>query len=141
MINPKLRLDHIAVAVKDIDAAVAAFSEKLGLPCEKVEHVEAQKATVAFFSIGDAHLELVAPSDPTSTVARSIEKRGEGLHHLCFEVPSLDAAIAESTAKGAELAGQPSAGAGGSRVAFLHPRSMNGVLVELVEKPGGGGHG
>ncbi len=132
----KLKLDHIAIAVADLDKAIAAFQEKLGLPCEKVETVDAQKATVAFFDLGGSHLELVSPSDPESAVARSIAKRGEGLHHLCFEVPSLDAAVADVTGKGGVMVGPSTPGANGSRVAFVHPKSMNGVLVELVEKAG-----
>lgn len=131
----KLRLDHIAIAVDDIQAAVAQFEQKLGLACEKVEEVPAQQAVVAFFALGDAHLELVAPTDKTSSVARSLEKRGEGLHHLCFEVKSLDASVTALKEKGVQIASEPKPGAGGSRVAFVHPKSMNGVLVELVEKP------
>lgn len=133
----KLKLDHIAIAVTDIEAAITAFQDKLGMPCEKVETVEAQKATVAFFDLGGTHLELVMPSDPDSAIARSLAKRGEGLHHLCFEVPSLDAAVTELTAKGGVMAGPSTPGANGTRVAFVHPKSMNGVLVELVEKPSG----
>ena len=131
----KLKLDHIAIAVSDIQAAVEAFQEKLGLPCQKVEEVAAQGAVVAFFDLGEAHLELVSPLGKETPLARSIEKRGEGLHHLCFEVPSMSEAIAGLEAKGAQLTGPPTPGANDSRVAFVHPKSMSGVLVELVEKP------
>lgn len=131
----KLKLDHIAIAVSDIEAAVEAFQEKLGLPCQKVEEVPAQGAVVAFFDLGEAHLELVSPLGKDSALARSIEKRGEGIHHLCFEVPSMEEAISTLESRGAKLTGAPTPGANDSRVAFVHPKSMNGVLVELVEKP------
>jgi methylmalonyl-CoA/ethylmalonyl-CoA epimerase len=130
-----IKLDHIAIAVADLGRAVEAFEAKLGLPCQKIEEVPEQSAKVAFFDLGAVHLELVSPLDPGSPLGRSIEKRGEGLHHLCFEVPGLEEAIRSMTERGVQLATQPTAGAGGSRVAFLHPKSMSGVLVELVEKP------
>lgn len=130
-----MKLDHIAIAVTDIKAAVEAFQDKLGLPCQKVEDVPAQGAVVAFFDLGSVHLELVSPLSPESSLARSIQKRGEGLHHLCFEVPSMKEALDGLKAKGAQLAGEPTPGANNSTVAFVHPKSMNGVLVELVEKP------
>jgi methylmalonyl-CoA/ethylmalonyl-CoA epimerase len=132
-----LKLDHIAIAVADIKTAVEAFERKLGLPCHKVEDVPAQDAVVAFFDLGGAHLELVAPLSESSSLTRSIQKRGEGLHHLCFEVPSLDTAVADLEAKGVQIASPPKPGANDTRVAFVHPKSMNGVLVELVEKPVG----
>ncbi|MCC7384004.1 MAG: methylmalonyl-CoA epimerase [Deltaproteobacteria bacterium] len=130
----KLKLDHIAVAVSDLGAALAAFEQQLGLACDRVEEVPEQGARVAFLDLDGSHLELVQALDAGSPIARSIAKRGEGLHHVCFEVPSLDQAIAGLTAKGVQLATQPTPGAKGSRVVFVHPKSMNGVLVELVEK-------
>jgi len=131
----KLKLDHIAIAVSDVAAAITAFQDKLGLPCEKVEDVPSQGARVAFFDLGGAHLELVSPLDPSSSIARSIEKRGEGIHHLCFEVPSLETAITDLESKGAKMTGPATPGANGTRVAFVHPKTMNGVLIELVQKP------
>ncbi|MEQ8273677.1 MAG: methylmalonyl-CoA epimerase [Deltaproteobacteria bacterium] len=129
------KLDHVAVAVRDIDDAVGNFEKKLGLSCERVEEVPTQKAKVAFFDVGGAHLELVAPTEDASSVARSIDKRGEGLHHICLEVEDIDAALALARMAGIRLVNEaPVPGAGGSRVAFLHPKSLNGVLVELVEK-------
>ncbi|MFO0723404.1 MAG: methylmalonyl-CoA epimerase [Myxococcota bacterium] len=133
----KLRLDHIAIVVADIEGAIAQFTDKLGLPVEKVEEVPAQEAKVAFFPLGDAHLELVSPTKPGSTLQKALEKRGEGLHHLCFEVQSLEDSVTALKQKGVQIASEPKPGAGGSRVAFLHPKSMNGVLIELVEKPSG----
>jgi methylmalonyl-CoA/ethylmalonyl-CoA epimerase len=133
-----LKLDHIAIVVADLEKAVEAFRDKLGLPCDKIETVDAQQARVAFFDVGGAHLELVSPSQPDSALGRSLAKRGEGLHHVCFEVPSLEESIASLTAKGAVMAGPSTPGANGTQVVFVHPKSMNGVLVELVQKPAGG---
>jgi methylmalonyl-CoA/ethylmalonyl-CoA epimerase len=131
----KMRLDHVAVAVADIAQAVADFEQKLGLPCEKVESVPTEHATVAFFNLGGPHLELVAPDTTDSAMGRSLEKRGEGLHHICIEVEDIERALAALAEKGVRLVNEsPVPGAGGSRVAFVHPKSMHGVLIELVQK-------
>jgi methylmalonyl-CoA/ethylmalonyl-CoA epimerase len=129
----RLRLDHVAIAVRDVQAAAARF-QKLGLELTSVEDVPSQGAKVAFFEAGGAHLELVAPTEE-GAVSRSIDKRGEGLHHICLEVDDIEAAIALARAAGLPLVDEtPRPGAGGSRVAFLHPKGLNGVLVELVER-------
>lgn len=131
----KFKLDHVAVAVSDLDAAVENFEGKLSVPCERVEEVPTENARVAFFDVGGAHLELVASTVEGSSIARSIEKRGEGLHHICLEVENIEAALALAKAAGIRLVNEaPVPGAGGTKVAFLHPKSLNGVLVELVEK-------
>ena len=130
----RIKLDHVAIAVADLEAAISDY-EALGLTPERVENVPTQKANVAFLDVGGAHIELVAPTDPSSAVARSLEKRGEGLHHICLEVPDIELALAALAAKGVQLVNEaPVPGAGGSRVAFIHPKSMRGVLVELVQK-------
>ncbi len=132
----QFKLDHVAVAVSDIDSAVDNFEKKLGLTCERVEEVPTEKARVAFFDVGGAHLELVASTADDSSIRRSIDKRGEGLHHICLEVEDIEAAITLARLAGIRLVNEsPVPGAGGTRVAFLHPKSLNGVLVELVEKP------
>lgn len=129
-----IKLDHVAIAVADLEAALRDY-EALGLRPERVEHVPTQKADVAFLDVGGAHIELVAPTDPSSAVAKSLEKRGEGLHHICLEVPDIEKALAALKAKGVALVNpEPVPGAGGSRVAFIHPKAMRGVLVELVQK-------
>ncbi len=131
----KIRLDHIAVAVADIQDAVDDFEAKLGLDLDRVESVPTEHATVAFFDLGGARLELVAPEDPESPLGKSLAKRGEGLHHICLEVEDLDLTLAAMKAKGLRLIDEtPRPGAGGTRVAFIHPKAMRGVLVELVEK-------
>lgn len=129
------KLDHIAVAVANLETAVENFEKKLGLECEHVEEVPSEKAKVAFFDVGGAHLELVSAATSGSAIARSIEKRGEGLHHICLEVDDIEAALALAKAAGLRLVNEaPVPGAKGSRVAFIHPKSLNGVMVELVQK-------
>jgi methylmalonyl-CoA/ethylmalonyl-CoA epimerase len=131
----QIRLDHIAVAVADIAAAVDSYEQKLGLHCEKIEAVPDERAKVAFFDLGGAHLELITPLDPEAPLQRSLEKRGEGLHHICLEVEDIERTMAALRDKGVTLVkDKPSIGAGGNKVVFIHPKSMNGVLIELVEK-------
>ena len=126
-------LDHIGIAVKSIDAATKIY-EDLGLRVEHVETVETQKVRTAFLSVGDATLELLEPSAPDSTIAKYIEKRGEGIHHICLRVDDIDAQLARLKERGYRLINEaPVPGAHGCRVAFLHPAAGNGVLIELSE--------
>jgi len=128
------RLDHIGIAVKSIDAAKKIY-EDLGLAIEHVETVDTQKVRTAFLSVGDANLELLEPSGPDSTIAKYIEKRGEGIHHICLRVDDLEAQLARLKERGYRLINDaPVPGAHGCRVAFLHPAAGNGVLIELSEK-------
>ncbi len=130
------KLDHIAVAVSDIEAAVKNFEGKLGVKCERIEDVPGEKAKVAFFDLGGAHLELVAPLVPGSPIEKSIEKRGEGLHHMCLEVQDIELTLRAAEAAGLQLVHQHGVpGAKGTKIAFVHPKGLNGVLLELVEKP------
>jgi len=127
-------LDHIGIAVKSIDAAKKIY-EDLGLAIEHVETVDTQKVRTAFLSVGDANLELLEPSGPDSTIAKYIEKRGEGIHHICLRVDDLEAQLARLKERGYRLINEaPVPGAHGCRVAFLHPAAGNGVLIELSEK-------
>jgi len=127
------RLDHIGIAVKSIDAAKKIYLD-LGLTIEHVESVETQRVRTAFLSVGDANLELLEPSGPDSTIAKYIEKRGEGIHHLCFRVDDIEAHLARLKERGYRLINEaPVPGAHGCRVAFLHPAAGNGVLIELSE--------
>jgi methylmalonyl-CoA/ethylmalonyl-CoA epimerase len=129
------KLDHIAVAVHDMEVAVRDFEAKLGLTCERVEDVTDEQAKVAFFDIGGPHLELIAPLQPGSALGRSLEQRGEGLHHICLEVDDLDRTIETVRAAGLRtVTERPNIGAGGRRIIFVHPKSMHGVLIELVER-------
>jgi methylmalonyl-CoA epimerase len=128
------KLDHIGIAVKSIDAAKKIY-EDLGLHVEHVETVETQKVRTAFLSVGDANLELLEPSGPESTIAKYIEKRGEGIHHICLRVDDIDEQLARLAERGYRLINEaPVPGAHGCRVAFLHPAAGNGVLIELSEK-------
>ena len=125
-------LDHIGIAVKSLDSA--KIYEALGLTIDHVEVVETQGVKTAFLSVGDSNLELLEPTGPDSTVAKFIEKRGEGIHHLCFRVDDIDAHLAQLKEKGFRLINETTVpGADGCRVAFLHPAAGNGVLIELSE--------
>ncbi len=128
------RIDHLGIAVASIDDALAVY-RALGIVEEKREEVPTQKVVAAFLPVGESRIELLEPTSPDSPVAKFLEKRGEGIHHVCFAVPDLDAALADLSAKGFRLihsTGVP--GAGGKRVAFLHPEAGRGVLIELSEK-------
>lgn len=128
------KLDHIGIAVKSLDAAKKIY-EDLGLHIEHVETVETQKVRTAFLSVGDANLELLEPSSADSTIAKYIEKRGEGIHHICLRVDDIEAQLARLKERGYRLINEaPVPGAHGCRVAFLHPAAGNGVLIELSEK-------
>jgi methylmalonyl-CoA/ethylmalonyl-CoA epimerase len=127
------KLDHIGIAVKSLDAA--RIYESLGLRIEHTETVESQKVKTAFLSVGDANLELLEPTSPDSAIAKFIEKRGEGIHHICLRVDDLESHLARLKAAGYRLVNEaPVPGAHGCRVAFLHPSAGNGVLIELSEK-------
>ncbi|MDX2009586.1 MAG: methylmalonyl-CoA epimerase [Myxococcaceae bacterium] len=125
-------LDHVAIAVKDLDVAVKYYVEVLGFPPPEIEVVEEQKVTTAIFGHGMGRIELICPTDPTSAVAKFLEKRGEGLHHVCVEVSDIEATLAGLKAQGAQLIDQsPKIGAGGAKIAFVHPKGAHGVLTEL----------
>lgn len=127
------KLDHIGIAVKSLDAA--RIYESLGLRVEHTETVETQNVKTAFLSVGDANLELLEPTSPDSPIAKFIEKRGEGIHHICLRVDDLESHLARLKAEGYRLVNEaPVPGAHGCRVAFLHPSAGNGVLIELSEK-------
>ncbi|HKO56771.1 MAG TPA: methylmalonyl-CoA epimerase [Thermoanaerobaculia bacterium] len=126
-------LDHIGIAVRSLDAA--RIYEALGLTIEHVETVETQGVKTAFLSVGDSNLELLEPTSPQSAVGKFIEKRGEGIHHICLRVDNIEEQLAKLKAEGFRLINEaPVPGAHGCRVAFLHPAAGNGVLIELSEK-------
>ena len=129
-----LKIDHLGIAVPSLEAAVAAY-EALGFRVEATHDVPTEKVKAAFLPVGESHLELLEPTHPSSVIARFLEKRA-GLHHVCVLVDDLDAALAEMRAKGVPLV-DPVArvGAGGCRVAFVHPTGAAGVLLELKEEP------
>ena len=130
------RLDHIGIAVRSIESGSAIY-RALGLEIEHVEVVETQKVKTAFLSVGDSNLELLEPTGPDSTIGKFIEKRGEGIHHICLRVDDIEAHLGRLKAEGYRLINEhPVPGAHGCRVAFLHPAAGNGVLIELSEKIG-----
>jgi methylmalonyl-CoA/ethylmalonyl-CoA epimerase len=134
------QLDHVAIAVKDLDAAVAFYEGVLGLKCQGRERVPDQLVDIAFFGEGPGRIELICPFTPDSGVAKFLQKRGEGLHHICLEVVDLKAALTELKTQGFPLLDEaPRLGAGGAEIAFLHPRAASGVLLELKQQ--GTGHG
>ena len=127
-------ISHIGIAVKDLEAGIA-FYEKLGLVLEAVEEVPSQKVKVAFFPCGDTRIELLAPTADDSPIAKFIEKKGEGIQHIAFGVDDLPAELATAEAKGIQLIDkEPRPGAHGADIAFLHPKSSGGVLIELCKE-------
>ena len=127
-----LKIDHLGIAVPSLEQATAAY-EALGFRVESAHDVPTEKVRVAFLSVGESHLELLEPTDPSSVIARFLEKRS-GLHHVCVLVDDLDAALHEMKARGVPLLDQaPRVGAGGCRVAFVHPKGALGVLLELKQ--------
>ena len=127
-------IEHIAIVVPDIQSALTFWRDALGLEVVGSATEEGQSVDVAFMPVGDAAIELVEPSDPDSGVARFLEHNGPGIHHVCLEVDDLDAAIERMRAQGVRLTSEePYVNASGRRLIFIHPRSANGVLVELYE--------
>ncbi len=131
------RVHHVAVIVADMDRALGFWRDGLGLPVELVLPIETDGVTIAFLPVGESKVELVMPTDDTTGVARFLANKGEGFHHVCFEVSNLAETLLRLEVDGIEMIDSaPRKGAEGP-VAFLHPRSCHGVLVELIEAPGG----
>ncbi|MGI6604064.1 MAG: methylmalonyl-CoA epimerase [bacterium] len=130
------KVDHIGIAVNNLQTALEFYEGILGIKCTGQEQVEEQKVTTAFLPLGDTELELLESTDPTGPVARFIEKRGEGLHHIALQVDNIEAVLEKMKAAGVRLLDEtPRGGAGGTKIAFLHPKASGGVLLELTERP------
>jgi methylmalonyl-CoA epimerase len=128
------KIEHIGVAVQNIEKSIPLFRDILGIPLEKVYESDAIKTKIAFFPLGDSTIELIEAMDPSSPVAKYIQKRGEGIHHICFGVENVEAALRHFEAQGIELLNkQPRRTENGDLIAFLNPKSTNGILIELVE--------
>jgi methylmalonyl-CoA/ethylmalonyl-CoA epimerase len=132
------RIDHIGVAVEDLDAAVALYGESFEMELAHRETVEDQGVEAVLLDVGDGHVELLCPLGPDTAVGKFLARKGEGLHHVAYAVEDIDAALERVVAAGIEaIDSQPRVGIRGSRVAFLHPRSTGGVLTEIVQPAGG----
>ena len=130
-----LKIDHLGIAVSSIDAKKNFWTEVLGLALEGTETIHEQKVTTAFLPVGESEVELLESTSQDGPVAKYIEKRGEGIQHVAFRVENIEEALAELKAKGIALIDQtPRIGAGGAKIAFLHPKATSGVLVELCER-------
>ncbi|MEW6427571.1 MAG: methylmalonyl-CoA epimerase [Thermodesulfobacteriota bacterium] len=130
------KIDHIGIAVRSIATARGFYEEVLGLCCEGIEEVASQKVRTAFFRVGEVHIELLEPTAPDSPIAGFLEKRGEGIHHIAYRTDSVEGQLAAARGAGCRLIHEtPVTGAGGKRVAFLHPSATGGVLTEFCEGP------
>ncbi|MDR0616878.1 MAG: methylmalonyl-CoA epimerase [Synergistaceae bacterium] len=128
-------IDHIGIAVASIDEALKFWEGSLGIKCTGTETVEDQKVKTAFLPIKESEIELLEATSPDSPIAKFIEKKGEGIHHVAIRVDDLEAALSELTEKGVRLIDQaPRLGAGGARIAFVHPKSTGGILLELSQR-------
>lgn len=131
------KVDHIGIAVRSLDEALPFYTEILQLPLLRIEEVESEKVKVAFLQAGETKLELLEPTCAESPIAKHIEKRGEGIHHIALGVDSIQERINEIKEKGIRMIQDvPKVGAGGAMVAFMHPKSTGSVLYELCEKKG-----
>jgi methylmalonyl-CoA epimerase len=132
------RIDHIGVAVEDIDAAIELYRDSFGMELAHRETVESQGVEAVLLDVGDGHVELLAPLGPDTPVGKYMAKNGAGLHHVAYAVDDIDSALEKIAAAGVQLIdSEPRTGIRDSRVAFLHPRSTGGVLTEIVEPAGG----
>jgi methylmalonyl-CoA/ethylmalonyl-CoA epimerase len=127
-------IEHLGIAVKNLAEAIPYYEQILGLKCYSIEEVFDQKVRTAFFKVGDTKIELLEPTSDESTIAKFIETRGEGIHHIAFAVKGIEGALAEAEEKGVRLIDKtPRKGAEGLTIAFLHPKSTQGVLTEFCE--------
>ena len=128
-------IEHIGIAVKDLKVAISYYEDVLGLQCYNIEEVADQKVKTAFFKVGETKIELLEPTSEESAIAKFIEKKGEGVHHIAFRVDNVANSLAECEAKGVQLIDKaPRKGAEGLSIAFLHPKSTAGVLTEFCEE-------
>ena len=129
------KIDHIGIAVESLEESIPFYERALGLECERREEIASQKVKVAFFAVGEVHLELLEPTAPDSPIRKFLGKRGSGIHHIAYRSDSLEEDLLRAGDSGCQLINKtPTEGAGGKRVAFLHPRSTGGVLTELCGK-------
>jgi methylmalonyl-CoA/ethylmalonyl-CoA epimerase len=131
-----IKINHVAVVLPDLEDNATFWLEALGLPLEKIEDIPEQQVRVAFLPVGESHIELLTPTDDESGVARYLQKRGPGLHHICLEVDDIEATLAQLKAAGVPLIDErPQVTSNGKKLAFVHPKGTGGVLVELYQLP------
>ncbi|MBS3811187.1 MAG: methylmalonyl-CoA epimerase [Halanaerobiales bacterium] len=128
-----MKIDHIGIAVKDIQNSLKFYRDVLGLEFNGIEKLNDRGLQVAFLQIGESEIELLEPISEDSTIFKFIEKKGEGIHHIALEVDNVDNKIDEINKLGAKIIGKPSSGAGGKKIVFIHPKSTSGVLMELCQ--------
>jgi methylmalonyl-CoA epimerase len=131
-----MQIHHIAIAVNSLDVALAFYRDALGAQVGERREVPAEGVEIAFLPMGDSELELLQPLDPGNSIGRFLEKRGEGIHHICLLVEDIEASVTQLEDRGARMATEIRQHADGTRYAFVHPKSAHGVLMELYEKPG-----
>jgi methylmalonyl-CoA/ethylmalonyl-CoA epimerase len=130
------KINHIAILVPDLEEGTAFWAEALGLPISEIKHVPQQQVRVAFLPVGGSNIELLEPTDDSSGVARFLQKKGPGLHHICLEVDNIDETLQRLKDANVQLIDEePREGNGGVRLAFVHPKATGGTLVELYEVP------
>ncbi|MGI6739948.1 MAG: methylmalonyl-CoA epimerase [Brevefilum sp.] len=127
------KINHVAIVVEDIESALSFWRDKLGLTLDHIEEVPSQASKVAFLPVGEGEVELVEPTDPESGLAKYLEKRGEGMHHLCIEVEDITAMLSKLRDMDVRLINEEPVELPGRKMAFIHPKSSNGVLIELYE--------
>lgn len=127
------KINHVAIVVKDIESALGFWQDQLGLKLDHIEDVPSQASKVAFLPVGEGEVELVQPTDPDTGLANYLEKRGEGMHHLCIEVDDIQGMLKKLKEKQVKLINEKPIELPGRKMAFIHPKSANGVLVELYE--------
>ena len=127
------KINHVAIVVEDIDSALTFWKEQLGLDLDHIEDVPSQASKVAFLPVGEGEVELVQPTNPVSGMAKYLIKRGEGMHHICLEVENIEGMLEMLNKKGVRLINEEPLDLPGRRMAFIHPKAANGVLVELYE--------
>ena len=129
------KIEHLGFAVANIDQAIKTYESLLGTSCYKIEEVQSEHVKTAFFQVGASKIELLEATDPSSAIAKYLEKRGQGIHHIAFDVDDIQAEINRLTAEGFQLIHQtPKDGADNKLIAFLHPKSTEGILVELCQE-------
>jgi methylmalonyl-CoA/ethylmalonyl-CoA epimerase len=129
-----VKINHIAIVVENIEKALEIYRDAVGLPLEHIAEEKAEQVRVAFLPTTNGEIELIQPTTPDSGVAKFLARRGEGLHHICLQVESIDAALGQMSARGLEILGEPRLNQRGEKYVFVHPRSAHGVLLELYEQ-------